>query len=88
MANNEIIEEIRVLGFRIKTVEELLQLKKPILQIQDVSILTGLTKSSIYRFTRLGTIPHYKKAKHLYFDREEILKWLKENRGFDANMSV
>jgi hypothetical protein len=33
-----------------------------------------------------GTIPHYKQAKHLYFDRGEVENWLRENqiKTFDA----
>jgi len=31
-----------------------------------------------------GSIPHFKKLKHLYFDRDEIIAWLKERRGYNA----
>lgn len=88
MDTKELIREIREQGKQITDIKLSLSLAKPVLNINDVSLLTGLSKSTIYKFTRLGTIPHYKQAKHLYFDREEVIKWLKQNRGFDASMSV
>nr|WP_320118032.1 helix-turn-helix domain-containing protein [uncultured Marinifilum sp.] len=58
--------------------------QKTVLNIDDVCTLTGLSKSTLYKFTMLGTIPHYKQAKHLYFDRLELESWMKANRGFNA----
>jgi excisionase family DNA binding protein len=55
--------------------------QKEILTIDEVCVLTGLSKSTIYKLTMSGGIPHYKQAKHLYFDRVEVVEWLKTNRG-------
>jgi excisionase family DNA binding protein len=59
--------------------------QKAVLNIGEVCTLTGLSKSTIYKLTMNGKIPHYKQAKHLYFDRVEIENWLKANRGFDID---
>ncbi len=59
--------------------------QKKVLNIGEVCTLTGLSKSTIYKLTMSGRIPHYKQAKHLYFDRIEIEDWLKENRGFNVS---
>jgi excisionase family DNA binding protein len=59
--------------------------QKKVLNIDEVCTLTGLSKSTIYKLTMSGKIPHYKQAKHLYFDRIEIENWLKENRGFNVS---
>tara|TARA_R110002050_G_scaffold102384_2_gene210927 strand:+ start:9030 stop:9311 length:282 start_codon:yes stop_codon:yes gene_type:complete len=59
--------------------------QKKVLNIREVCTLTGLSKSTIYKLTMSGRIPHYKQAKHLYFDRVEIENWLKENRGFNVS---
>jgi excisionase family DNA binding protein len=61
----------------LKNIELLLSLSKTILNIDEVCLLTGLSKSTIYKMTCNGTIPFYKPAKHLYFDRVEIENWLK-----------
>ena len=53
---------------------------KPILNIDEVSEFTGISKSTIYKLTSNREIPHYKKAKHLVFDREEVLNWIKSNK--------
>lgn len=59
--------------------------QKRVLTIDEVCTLTGLSKSTIYKLTMSGKIPHYKQAKHLYFDRVEVEDWLKENRGFNVS---
>ncbi len=59
--------------------------QKKVLTIDEVCALTALSKSTIYKLTMSGKIPHYKQAKHLYFDRIEIEDWLKENRGFNVS---
>ena len=70
---------------RLEKIEHLLHSQKDVLNINEVCSLTGLSKSHMYKLTMNGKIPHYKQAKHLYFDKAEIESWLKENRGFDAN---
>lgn len=70
---------------KLKSIEKLLSLSKSVLNIDEVSKLTGLSKSTIYKNTCYGTIPHYKQSKHLFFDRLEIESWLKANRGFNVD---
>ncbi len=59
----------------------ILSTQKSVLNIDEVCSFTGLSKSTIYKLTMSGGIPHYKQAKHLYFDRVEVIEWLKTNRG-------
>ena len=54
---------------------------KNVLCFDDVALLTGLSKSHLYKLTCSHNIPHYKpNGKHVYFDRLEIEAWLKQNR--------
>ncbi|WP_302458774.1 helix-turn-helix domain-containing protein [Mediterranea massiliensis] len=53
---------------------------KNVLVLDDVSLLTGLSKSYLYKLTYSHQIPHYKNAKIIYFDRVEIEAWMKQNR--------
>lgn len=53
---------------------------KNVLRLDDVSFLTGLSKSYLYKLTCKKQIPHYKQAKSLYFDRKEIEAWMKRDR--------
>lgn len=80
-----ILELIQKQDERLKKIESLLSLSKNVLNIDEVSMLTSLSKSTIYKFTHTGTIPHYKQAKHLFFNKEEIEAWLQANRGFNAS---
>ena len=50
---------------------------KKVLRIEDVALLSGLSKSYVYRLTCEKKIPHYKTSKAVYFDRDEIEAWLK-----------
>lgn len=70
---------------RFENLENLIiSTQKEVLNINELCILTGLSKSTIYKNTMNGTIPHYKKLKHLFFDRAEIMIWLKDTRGFNV----
>ena len=68
-----------------KILESLLKIEnslfnsKPILNIEEVSVFTGISKSTLYKLTSTRDIPHYKKSKHLVFDRQEITEWMKSN---------
>jgi excisionase family DNA binding protein len=58
---------------------------KTILTFDDAVIFTGLAKSTLYRLTCTGKIPHYKpRGQRIYFDRAELEAWLKSTRGIDA----
>ena len=54
---------------------------KEALTIDDVSYMTGISKSHLYKLTCSKQIPHYKPfGKMVYFDKAEIEKWLLKNR--------
>ena len=54
---------------------------KQVLTIEDVALLTGLSKSHLYKLTCTRQIPHYKpNSKQMYFDRAEIENWMRQNR--------
>lgn len=54
---------------------------KNVLTLEDVALLTGLSKSHLYRLTCTHQIPYYKpNGKQIYFDRAEIEGWMKQNR--------
>jgi len=65
---------------RLNNILDLLSIHKTVLNINEVSQLIGLSKSTIYKLTCSGGIPHFKKSKHLYFDKVEIEAWLKSDK--------
>ena len=54
---------------------------KNVLTLEDVALLTGLSKSHLYRLTCTHQIPYYRpNGKQIYFDRSEVEAWMKQNR--------
>ena len=54
---------------------------KNVLNFDDVVLLTGLSKSHLYKLTCTRQIPHYKpNGKQVYFDRAEVEAWMRQNR--------
>lgn len=54
---------------------------KSVLTITDAALLTGLSKSHLYKLTCTHQIPHYKpNGKQLYFDRKELEDWMRQGK--------
>jgi excisionase family DNA binding protein len=54
---------------------------KNVLTIDDAAVLTGMSKSHLYKLTCSKQIPFYRpNGKLVYFDRQELEGWLKQNR--------
>ena len=67
---------------RLERIESLSTLAaKNVLNIDDVAILTGMSKGYVYQLTHDKKIPFYKPTgKQIYFDRSEVEAWMKRNR--------
>jgi predicted DNA-binding transcriptional regulator AlpA len=50
------------------------------INIKDVSELTGLTVSTIYRYCQRKEIPYYKKAHRLFFFKSELIGWVESGK--------
>jgi len=53
---------------------------KKVLTLSDLSLLSGISKSTLYKMVQKRMIPHYKNAKLLYFEKNEIESYLLQNR--------
>ncbi|MDL2209009.1 helix-turn-helix domain-containing protein [Parabacteroides sp. OttesenSCG-928-J18] len=51
-----------------------------IIGVDEAVKLTGYKKSTLYRKTSTGAIPHFKRSGKILFLREELENWLLENR--------
>lgn len=60
---------------------------KSVLTLEEVCLLTGLAKSTVYKMTANRAIPHYHAdgGKHLYFKKDEVEDWLTRNRVSSHN---
>lgn len=54
---------------------------KEVFTLDDLCLYTGLSKSHVYKLTCSKQIPYYRPSgKLMYFDRRDIVDWLKQNR--------
>jgi len=53
---------------------------KEVLNFQEACQFLGLSSSYLYKCTSQGQIPHYKPSKKIYFNRQELVEWLQQNR--------
>ena len=53
---------------------------KSVLNLEDASFLTGLSKSRLYKLTSNRQIPHYKRGRCVFFDKSELEGWMRENK--------
>lgn len=61
---------------------------KDILDAEEAAMLVGLAKKTIYDLTSKKSLPHYKRNGKLYFKKQELEKWMTENKVLtDAEMS-
>ena len=66
---------------RLERIEKLLLGQKEILNLEETSEFTGLSRAYIYKLSSLGQIPKYKPRNgQLYFKRTEIEAWLLRNK--------
>ena len=74
------MNQLDIILKRLDQIESNLTSEKMILNIDEVCILTGITKSTMYKLTSTNQIPHYKKIKQLMFDKKEVMEWVKKGR--------
>ena len=70
---------------KLNSIEKMLMeqnmLKKEVFTFNEAAIYLEVSHSHLYKLTSTGTIPAYKpNGKKLYFNRQELNKWLLSNR--------
>ncbi len=56
-----------------------------IMNVKEVAAYLSITPSAFYKYTSTREIPHSKRGKRLYFNREEINDWVLENKQLTNN---
>ncbi len=76
--DEQVLTEIRELK---KLIYEQNMLQKEVLNFNEAAVYLEVSHSHLYKLTSTGTIPAYKpNGKKLYFNREELNRWLLSNR--------
>lgn len=70
---------------KLESIEKMLyeqnMLQKEVLNFNEAAVYLEVSHSHLYKLTSTGTIPAYKpNGKKLYFNRQELNKWLLSNR--------
>ncbi len=66
---------------RLERIERVFTLAfKKVLNVSDVALLLGISESRVRHMTNDGLLPYYKPNGKLYFDKDEIERYLLSNR--------
>ena len=73
--------DLQVIDKKLDRIESLLLSQKTVLNFDEASEYTGLSKSHLYKLTSTAGIPCFKPTgKKLYFSKEELDSWLLNNK--------
>lgn len=74
-------EKVEHLQKRVTDLENVLNVAKDVMNLEEAALFTGMSKSSLYKLTHRQVIPHYKpNGKLIYFEKTELLNWMRQNR--------
>lgn len=79
-AEKDLNEKVMRLTARVQILENVFTESKEVLTLEETAVLTGMSKSSLYKMTHRRELPYYRpNGKLIYFERADILKWLRSN---------
>ncbi len=72
---------MQLLFINFKNVKNMIVFKnKEVINLKELSEMTGLAKSTLWKKTMNRSVPHYKVGKMLYFNVSEIYQWLQKDK--------
>ena len=55
---------------------------KEVLTLEEAALFMGISKSSLYKMTHRHELPFFRpNGKLIYFEKAELLKWMRQNRS-------
>ena len=67
---------------RILILENALIMAKEVLTLEEAALFMGISKSSLYKMTHRHELPFFRpNGKLIYFEKAELLKWMRQNRS-------
>lgn len=80
--NETLLLKVESYVHRIEALENILHEAKQVLTLEEASIYMGISKSSLYKMTHRHELPFYRpNGKFIYFEKAELLKWMRQNRN-------
>jgi len=81
MENLSTDEKVEQLQKRISDLENVLNVAKDVMTLEEAALFMGMSKSSLYKLTHRQVLPHYKpNGKLIFFEKSELLAWMRQNR--------
>jgi len=76
-------ERIQQIEVNLELIKTLLLGNKKTLTLEEACEYTGYKLSYMYKLTSRGEIPHYKRGKKVFFDKDELDAWMISNKVQD-----
>ncbi len=78
-------ERIQQIEVNLEIIKTLLLGNKKTLTLEEACEYTGYKLSYMYKLTSRGEIPHYKRGKKVFFDKDELDAWMISNKVQDLS---
>ena len=79
--NETLLLKVESQEHRIEVLENILNVAKEVLNLEEASLVLGISKSSLYKMTHKHELPFYRpNGKLIYFEKTELLKWMRQCR--------
>ena len=80
--NETLLLKVESQEHRIEVLENILNVAKEVLNLEEASLFLGISKSSLYKMTHKHELPFYRpNGKLIYFEKSELVKWMLQNRS-------
>ena len=80
--NETLLLKVESFEHRIEVLENILNVAKEVLNLEEASLFLDISKSSLYKMTHKHELPFYRpNGKLIYFEKAELLKWMRQNRN-------
>ena len=80
--NETLLLKVESQEHRIEVLENTLNVAKEVLTLEEAALFMGISKSSLYKMTHRHELPFFRpNGKLIYFEKTELLKWMRQNRN-------
>ena len=80
--NETLLLKVESFEHRIEVLENTLNVAKEVLTLEEAALFMGISKSSLYQMTHRHELPFFRpNGKLIYFEKAELLKWMRQNRS-------
>ena len=84
--NETLLLKVESFEHRIEVLENTLSAAKEVLTLEEAALFMGISKSSLYKMTHRHELPFFRpNVKLIYFEKAELLKWMRQNRSMSES---